>query len=223
MPYLLAPNIDGTASLGRLTDLGLSVNPADIFSSLDMGFMGYVEGYNTSGWGFNLDYSFMDLSDSGTFAGGAGTASADIFQSILSADVFRRIVEDTDTKIDVYGGLRWWDIDLDVNATLGGTNGIVSMGDSWVEPHVGLRLQKQLPNSDWSFNLSGDIGGFGVSSDFAWNLVTGFTWHASDRLAVEVGYRALGVDFESGTAGTPTHFVYDTITHGPRVGLVFAF
>jgi len=222
-PYVLTPSIDGDVTLGRLATAGINVNPADIIERLNLGFMGYVEGYHTSGWGFNIDYGFMDLSDNGSFAGGAGTANADIFQGILTAVAFRRVVQTPDTNLDLYGGIRWWDTDVDVTATLGGLTTRAVSGDSWVDPHIGIRYEKQLPNSDWSLNLQGDIGGFGVSSDFAWTAAVGVTWRASDKFSLELGYRAQGVDFESGVAGTPSYFTYDTVTHGPKIGFVFTF
>lgn len=222
-PYILAPNIDGDVTLGRLTSSGISVDPADIIKRLNLGFMGYVEGHHVSGWGFNIDYGFMDLSDSGSFAGGAGSAHADIFQGVLTAVAYRRVMESPDTKVDVYGGVRWWDTDVTVSASIGGGTTTAKRGDSWVDPHIGVRLEKQLPNSDWALNLQGDIGGFGVAADFAWTAALGMTWHASEKMSLELGYRAQGVDFESGVAGTPSFFRYDTITHGPRVGLVFKF
>ncbi|MGR3649211.1 MAG: hypothetical protein ACU0BJ_12370 [Shimia sp.] len=206
-----------------MSDVGLSVNPADIIDRLDLGFMGYFEGYNANGWGFNVDYGFMDLSDNGTFAGGLGTADADIFQGILTATLFLRVVDTPDTLVDVYGGIPWWDTDIDVAATLGAISADVSMGDNWVDPHIGIRFEKQLPNSDWALNLQGDIGGFGIASDFAWTAVVGVTWYANEKFALEIGYRAQGVDFESGVVGTPSHFSYDTVTHGPRIGAVFKF
>ena len=65
--------------------------------------------------------------------------------------------------------------------------------------------------------------GFGVASDFTSAVgVTAF-YDFKSSLMLEVGYRALWVDFEDGTPRTPGYFAYDTVTHGPLAGLVFEF
>ncbi len=223
MPYGFLPNIDGDATLGPLETLGLSVDPADILSTLDSGFMIVFEGLHDSGWGFNLDYAYMVLSDQGSFAGGAGLAIVDTFQGTLTATVFRRVVAEADRTLDLYGGFRWWDMSIDVDATLGPISGDVGIDENWVDPHIGARYIQRIGTSDWSLLAKGDIGGFGVASDFAWTLQAGTIWHARDNLNVELSYKAVGVDYDTGTPGTRDFFAYDTITHGFQVGAAFLF
>ena len=69
--------------------------------------------------------------------------------------------------------------------------------------------------------LKGDVGGFGVSSDLTWNLQGGVAWDVSELLTLFVEYRALSVDYSTGTAGTADRFVYNTVTQGPVFGLAF--
>lgn len=223
VPYALAPNIDGDVSLGRLSDDGVNVNPADIIDVLDLGAMIFFEGLHDSGWGFMLDYSFMDLGDNGSFAGGAGEAEADIFQGTLNAFAFNRLIDDSVQQLDAYAGIRWWNMEVDVDATLGPLSRSVSIQEDWVDPHIGLRYRRQMNNSDWSFLGMADVGGFGVSSDFAWTAEAGFAWQANDTLSIEMTYKAIGVDYETGTEGTSDYFAYDTVTHGPKVGFSFDF
>ncbi|MDX2463603.1 MAG: hypothetical protein QNK31_03750 [Porticoccus sp.] len=73
----------------------------------------------------------------------------------------------------------------------------------------------------WHVILKVDIGGFGVGSNFTWNLQGGFIWDATDYLSLVFEYRALSVDYSTGQVGTPNRFAYDTITHGPLFGLAF--
>jgi len=74
---------------------------------------------------------------------------------------------------------------------------------------------------NWRLMVKGDIGGFGIASDFTWNLQGGFAWDATDYLSLVFQYRVLSVDYSSGSVGTPERFTYDTITHGPLFGLAF--
>jgi hypothetical protein len=46
-------------------------------------------------------------------------------------------------------------------------------------------------------------------------------WDATDYLSLMFQYRALSVDYSTGTVGTPDRFAYNTITHGPLFGLAF--
>ena len=68
--------------------------------------MGYFDGLHSNGWGFTLDYSFMGLADSGSFASGASQADARIFQGILTVVVYHRMMAEADRSLDLYGGLR---------------------------------------------------------------------------------------------------------------------
>ena len=36
-------------------------------------------------------------------------------------------------------------------------------------------------------------------------------------------YKALWVDYENGTPGSPDFFQYDTVTHGPLLGIIYKF
>jgi hypothetical protein len=99
---------------------------------------------------------------------------------------------------------------------------IVDNSADWVDPVVGLRWMPQITDN-WHIILKGDIGGFGIASDFTWNLQGVFVWDFADYLSLVFEYRAVSVDYSTGTVGTPNRFAYDTITHGPMFGLAFQF
>ena len=219
-PYILAPFIDGSASAGRIEAAGVNVDPVDIVEALNIGAMLHTEVQHVSGLGIALDYAFMDLGDSASLAGGAGAADIDIFQGIFEAYGTYRVMQSPQT-LDLYAGIRWWDIDVDLTVSGGPINANLGTGDSWVDPVLGARGAFPIANSNWRLMLQGDIGGFGVGSDFSWNVQGGAAWDASDTFSLILQYRALGVDRETGTSGTPNRFVYDTVTHGPIVGFLF--
>lgn len=223
VPYVLGPSIDGDAGLGRLDSLEVAVDPVDIIEVLSLGGMIFAEGLHRSGWGFMLDYSFMDLEDDGSFANGAGRADAEIFQGTFNAFAYRRVIDDPDRKLDVYGGIRWWKTTVDVDARIGDLSRSAKVEEDWVDPHLGLRYRQGFGNGDWSFLAQGDIGGFGVSSDFAWTAEAGVAWKVTDTFSLEFTYKAVGVDYETGNKGTSDYFAYDTTTHGPKIGFAFEF
>ena len=108
------------------------------------------------------------------------------------------------------------DLALELVAGLGGG---LDLGDSWVDPVVGGRLVQDLAE-DWFLTARGDLGGFGVGSDFSWNVQGGVGYEVSNSFSLVLQYKALDVDFQNDEAGSD-FLSYDTTTHGPLLGFVF--
>jgi hypothetical protein len=144
------------------------------------------------------------------------------------------------TSLDVYaGGRLWWqqaEASLDIDAklafllprrtfTVSGTRAFANSGDvTWVDPLVGLRLRHQfMPGQE--LTLSGDVGGFGVGSEFSWQAVgayrfqMGHAWGAT--WSGMLGYRALYADYSKGSGDTL--YQYDMLQHGPIAGISARF
>lgn len=219
-PYILLPFIDGNASIGRIEGAGVDVDPVDVVKALDIGAMLHVEARHKSGFGLALDYGFMDLGQRSDLLGGAGEAKAGIFQGILEAYGTYQVSAGMGT-LDLYGGIRWWDLDIDLDITGGPVDLAFDVGNSWVDPVVGLRWTTPFANQKVRFILQGDVGGFSVGSRFSWNIQSGIAWDTSDSFSLIFQYRILSVDRRVGQPGTPDRFVYDTITHGPLIGFAF--
>ncbi|TLP67658.1 hypothetical protein FEE96_03750 [Parasedimentitalea maritima] len=217
-PYLLAPSISGTSTLGRLGG-DISVDPGDVFRNMEAGGMLRFEGRHQTGYGFALDYAFMNLGNGATSP--IGDIRADYKQSIFEAVATYRFGNDSDT-FDAYAGVRHWDIDVNLDILTGPAAGNLQRGDNWTDPIVGLRWQRRL-NPKWRVLMQGDLGGFGVGSDFTWNLMGGFAYDRWQNTSLFMTYRALGVDYKSGTPGTPSFFEYDTVTQGLLAGVGFRF
>jgi hypothetical protein len=89
-----------------------------------------------------------------------------------------------------------------------------------VDPVIGAIYTWPL-SDDWTLNLRGDIGGFGVGSDFAWQGMATLRWQFSPRAALGVAYRYLDMDYEDGTGSN--FFKYDMAMSGPAMGVIFTF
>jgi hypothetical protein len=88
----------------------------------------------------------------------------------------------------------------------------------WIDPYVGLRLE--LPMSEkWTFFGRSDIGGFGVGSDFAWNIAALFQRELTRRTSLIFGAGLLDVDYEDGSG--QDLFVYDIRHQGLIMALNF--
>jgi hypothetical protein len=86
---------------------------------------------------------------------------------------------------------------------------------SWADPIVGFRASADV----WkglSVFLLGDIGGWGIgaASDLTWQGMLGARYDWSEHWGVAGGYRALGVNRDTGIDG---------ILYGPQIGVVFRY
>jgi len=221
-PYVLASTIEGDAGIGRATGVDVAVDFGDILEILDMGFMGHFEALHSGGWGVALDYGFMNLSADIVGPRG-GVIDASVHQGVFEALLVRR-KQLGNGYLDYLAGVRWWDNDIDVvvdPAVLPGT-ATPSVDQDWIDLVIGVRWSKPI-NDRWDFLLRGDIGGMGVESDFTSAIAAGVQFKMTDSMDLDLQYKATWVDFESGVPGQAGYFKYDTVTHGPIVGLVFNF
>jgi hypothetical protein len=91
----------------------------------------------------------------------------------------------------------------------------------WVDPFVGFRIRHEMGSSK-ELGLEADFGGFGVGSDFSWQVVGTYGFDTTclgTPLHAVIGYRALSVDFsENGKFGKNG---IDMVQHGPIMGVTF--
>ena len=203
--YGLAAGMSGNVAVkGVPADVDVGFDK--IWDNLKFGAMGSARlGYER--WTLSTEVIYMDLqADKGPF-----TAKAEqwMVQPALEYQVCR--------YFDVYAGTRYNSIHLALNGPLGinpsGTH-------DWWDPIIGGRFALPL-GEKFSFNVSGDIGGFGVGSDLTWQAYPYFGWQFTKRASLQVGYRFLYTDYETGSG--LNRFKYDMLTSGPQVGFTFHF
>jgi len=219
-PYMMATSIDGDASLGRVTGINVGVDFSDILETLQMGAMVHFEAHQQSGFGIWVDYAFMDLAQD-TNGPLGGVIDAGVRQAVLEVfGLYRQPL--SIGRIDYMFGVRWWnnDFNLEVNPAL--LPGSVSTDTSkdWVDIVIGANWLYEF-SPDWSVKVRGDIGGFGLESDFTATTALGFEYALSDLMSLDIQYKATWVDYKDGEEGSKGSFAYDTVTHGPIVGLKF--
>lgn len=222
-PYLMGTSIIGDASIGRISGAPVDVDFNTILDNLDMAAMLHFEAHHKSGWGIAMDYGFMDLSQKHT-NNRDGFLNVSLRQGVLETLGLYRVKYGR-SMVDYFAGVRWWDNDieliLDPRVTSGSTN--VAVKEDWVDIVAGIRWNNQI-NRQWNFIARADVGGFGLSADFTSTVEAGFTYKVSKLMSVDMKYKATWVDYENdGQDSEVGHFVYDTITHGPILGLNFKF
>jgi hypothetical protein len=143
------------------------------------------------------------------------------------------------TAFDLLAGARYWHQEVDVSAdltatvalsgpldlTLSGSRAIAKSGSiDWVDPFVGARLRQQLARGQ-AFVLRGDVGGFGVGSQFSWQAIATYNSPIGQihRIPIDgyVGFRALSADFSQGSGRSK--FEWDNVIYGPVIGATMRF
>jgi len=91
-----------------------------------------------------------------------------------------------------------------------------SLGQNWFDPYLGVAGRYNFWEPFY-VTAKGDVGGFGIGSQFTWQASGAVGCQITRRIYSEVGYRYLYVDYQH--AG----FVYDVATRGVQitVGVVF--
>lgn len=221
-PYLMATNIEGDFGSGRIEQAEVNVDFGKILDNLDMAGMIHIEALSPGNIGISFDYGFMDLGGSRNFVTGQ-ELDAGVRQGVMETLVFYRN-HLQNASIDYLAGIRWWDNDVDIDVDLPNLEQRLSasVNEDWVDFVVGLRWFSHL-SENWTFELYGDIGGLDFASEFTSKVKLGVQWQMTELLTLDVKYVATWVDYEDGTPGEPGYFSYDTVTHGPVLGLAFTF
>jgi hypothetical protein len=230
IPYFWLAGLDGDVAVkGIKSEVDFKFR--DIWKNLDYGGEVHIEAWKGR-WGVFLDPTYLKLSADGQGINptvGVIDADIDLKEWLIEFGGFYRFGrwtlgkdEGTVLSLDALGGGRYWYLKskLNVNLPLASFSLGVDKSKDWVDPFVGARLRADL-TKNLSLVVRGDVGGFGVGSDFTWNTSAIFGYQFSKTISAWLGYRVLGVDYESGSGFSK--FKYDVIMHGPIVGLGFSF
>ena len=218
-PYAWLSSISGDVTVRGLSspvDIGIS----EIIKKLNWITQLHIEA-EKGDWGYYLDPTFVKIS-SGASAGDL-SASFGFRQWLVESAVTYQLMK---KSVGAYGGssslkalvgFRYWNLNSTLSLS-GGRSG--SATRQWVDPIIGGRYSTDL-NRKLSFILQSDVGGFGAASEFTWSVAPVFAYHLSESQSLIFGYRALGVDYSTGSGSSL--FNYDVTYHGPIIGYSFGF
>ena len=166
-----------------------------------------------------------------------GTAlDLDINLAIVEVGAAYEVARSGPVAFDILGGARYWYQEADLSFDLAGTVGLEDLARSagraiarspsvdWLDPLVGVRMRYTLAPGH-QLLLRGDVGGFGVGSEFSWQAIGAYSFDFGSYNGITfsgvVGYRALFVDYAQGFGRT--RYEYDMLQHGPIVGVRMRF
>jgi hypothetical protein len=95
-----------------------------------------------------------------------------------------------------------------------------SASKTWVDPIIITRLSADIKDK-WLFQLRGDVGGFGVGSDLAWQVQAYAGFRFTKLFQLTAGYRILSIDYDKGEDSE--RFTYNVDTFGPVIRFGFNF
>jgi len=203
--YGVFAGMSGKAGVGPV-NADVDVGFDKIWDNLKFGAMGTVRvGYDR--WALSTDVIYMDLE------GSKNSFTAQAKQWMVQPTLEYRVCQ----YFGVYAGTRYNNIDLQLKGSLG-----INPSDTqaWWDPVIGTRLRLPL-GGKFSFNVAGDIGGFGVGSDLTWQAFPYFDWQFAKHASLQVGYRFLFTDYENGSG--LDRFKYEILTQGPQLGFTLHF
>lgn len=212
--YGMGAAIDGDAQIGNLK-LPVDMSISDLFDALKLGAMAAYRTENEE-WSVEGDVTYMNLGWHGGGSRGHVRGDLDIDQLTMMATVGRRITPHLEALLS----LAYFDLSADLEVRIVDQRLRASRDADWIDPLVGM--QYAVPFADkWTYSLRGDIGGFGVGSDFTWQLLTAVRRQNTDSFGWYIGYRALAYDYEEGKDRHYQH--YDLTQQGPLIGIAISF
>ena len=224
-PYLLIPNMSGDVGIGPV-GVNVDANPGDIFDNLDFGMMLYFEA-SSDKWVMNFDLLYMNLGGNGETPLLKREAEVDVRQLGLTFNGLYRATEWASVGVgfrvnSIKQGIKMAAVsgpgpgDEDLFPAVD-----VSMTQTWVDPLIVARVMTRFDDSNWRLGMVADIGGFGIGSDFAWQVNPFLGYQFSKLFEIDLAYRWLAMDYETGSGAD--YFLYDMVISGPELALLFHF
>ena len=223
------PGMSGTLGAGPADiDVDISVgdmleNLGDIIEKLEFAWQGAAS-VRWGRWTLGLYVSGLKFGE--TIPLTAGGAALDAQATVLQwqANLYYRVGMSqlscsrcpTLLVYEPYVGVRGYSTESDIRTP----RPSILVEDDWVDPVVGARLTLDFRNR-WALEAEGDIGGFGVGSDFSWLLRIGAGWRFHRNWYFRFGWMFVDTDYESGTG--LNRFKWDLHQSGPYLALDLVF
>ena len=218
--YIMFPNIQGNVGLGSELTAPVDANPGDVFSHLQFGAMAYFEA-KTDKWAISTDYVLMMLEQDVSETQLIESGTIEFTQSIWEVGGLYRIYKFL--EVGVGGRLNYLPVSTEIvrnvfpigSETLSG-----SKSKTFFDPIIIARASTTLKDA-WLLQARGDFGGFGVGSDFTWQLHGSVGYRFTKLFQLSLGYRVLGINYDKGEY--QERFIFDVNEFGPEIRFGFNF
>ena len=212
--YLWGAGVKGTDADGDEIDVSFT----DILKDLDGGLMGGIAARNGK-WTLLADLIYLSIhqetSSTVNIAGSSVKTDVDakLKGYVSTFGAAYRIIEEEDVTLDLLGGGRYFQLDLDLDAEIGGSESKSSDSYYVLDGIVGAQVLYNL-NEKWYVSCYADVGT--GDSELTWQVWPGVGYRL-DSVDLVAGYRHLAWETDDGES------IDDISFSGPMIGLKFNF
>ena len=211
--YMMFPNMSGQTTVGGLPEVEVDASAADILGHLNIGAMLYAEATNDN-WAITSDVLYMNLGQDAQQSNFVTGGDVTMKETCWELAGLKRITPWLDAGI---GGRL-----LSLNAAIDIVTLKVLRSESatrtWFDPVI-IARSNHVFNDKWLLQVRGDLGGFGIGSDFTWQGQVYAGYRFSTIFQMTIGYRYIGIDYDKGD--NLDRFLYDIDTYGAVLRLGF--
>jgi opacity protein-like surface antigen len=189
---------------------------SDAIKDLQFAFMGTVEARNGP-WSVIGDLLYFKLSDTGSTPTGTLFSQVEVDSKItvISGYLAYRVYSDPKIAVDLGGGFRSFQADLDTEFTgAAAADRSFSNNQSFIDPIVAARVRMAF-DDQWFGTLMLDGGGLDDSS--TWQALATVGYRLNDKWAFQGGYRYLEAEWDSDYGESSLEF------SGPILGVTYRF
>ncbi len=221
-PYLMFTSMSGTTAIGTLPPTFICIPASKVFSYLKIGGMLYAEVHNDK-LAFTSDLFYASLTQDASTKNNILSGTANLKQFLWELEGLYRLTPWLEAGVGARINSITSGVNITYNPPLGGASkpGSAQITNTWVDPLIVTRL-KTVIHDKWLLQLRADIGGFGIGSQFAWQLQPDIFYRASKLLQVGIGYRAISMNYNNNKSGSD-YFLYDMQEYGPQIRIGFNF
>lgn len=219
-PYIWLTGLHGNVGVfPQFQPVDVDLSFADLLDDLKFGAMAMVS-VRRGRFVAVADLSYVDL---GAGAENVGIRDAGFIDVDLDSETFistlaagYRAVDRRSLFLDLVAGARLMVSDTRLELFTPFGSNAADSSETWLDPIVGAHFRAPIGNA-WSVTAYGDIGGFGIGSDFTWQIFGAVQYAVSRRWTLSAGWRHFGVDYDKGG------FVFDVTLGGPLLGATVRF
>lgn len=180
-PYLFLSGLSGSVTGNELT-FPINSSFSDLVDNLRIG--GFISLAGVKGqWGFLADFEYISLQ-----GGNSGRVPVDLRLDTTIGELDATFGPARDSSLKFVGGVRLFDVG---QSLLIADEPTLEASATVVDPILGAIGAWEV-GDHWLFQMRGDLGGFGIGSEFTYQLMLEFQWRISDSVGLPFGYRVLG-------------------------------
>lgn len=220
-PYIWFAGLEGNmGAFPGLPSAPVDVSSSDALKDTEASFMVTFDAKKNL-HGIYSDIFYSDVQSDEDFTPEVNLTAKSITKTtILSLAYEYELYRSEGAVLDFLAGGRYWNIDstFKFRGGLGILDGEkIDNDESWIDPFVGIKGRTPLGNS--RFYISGGLGGggFGIGSDWFYDMSANLGYQWNNSIGTVIGYRVFEVDYDN------NGFLYDVKQTGWQLGLTWAF